>query len=64
MPDDELARRFRTALYQETHLVPERALAERSLYPVTVAHLLTINGEDQFSALHPGPRQLAFLPGS
>jgi hypothetical protein len=59
VPDLKFARRFRTALYQETHLVPERVLADRSLYPFTVSHLLTINGEDRFSALHPGPRQPA-----
>ena len=63
MPDDELARRFRTALDQVTHLVPERALAERILNLLATTHLLTINREDQFSALHPGPRQLAFPLG-
>ena len=63
MPDDKLARRFRTALDQETHLVPERALAERILNLLATAHLLTINRENQFPALYPGPRQLAFPPG-
>ncbi len=59
MPDDELARRFRTALCQEMHLVPERAFAERILNLLATAHLLTINREDQLSALHFRPRQLA-----
>ena len=49
MPDDELARRFRTAPDQETHLVPERALAERILNLLATAHQLTVNREDQFS---------------
>ena len=63
MPDDELARRFRTAPYQHTHLVPKRALAERIINLLATVHLLTINCEDQFSALHPGPRQLASPSG-
>jgi hypothetical protein len=44
--DLKLARRFRTALYQETHLVPERVLADHSLNLCEGAHLMTINGED------------------
>jgi len=63
MPDDELARRFRTALDQQTHLVPKRALAERIINLLATVHLLTINGEDQVSALHFRPRKLASPPG-
>ena len=42
----QLTRRFRTVLYQEAHLVPERVLPERSLYLVAVEHRLVIDGED------------------
>jgi hypothetical protein len=46
VPDVELARRFRTALYQETHLVAERVFADRILNLLEVAHPLTINREE------------------
>jgi hypothetical protein len=46
VPDLKLARSFRTALDQETHLVPERVLADRNLNLHEVAHLLAINRDD------------------
>ena len=46
MPNFKLARSFRTALDQETHLVPERVLSDRNLNLVEIAHALVINRED------------------
>ena len=43
MPDEELARRFRTALYQESHLVPERVFAERILNLLATAQRIIWN---------------------
>src|SRR5262245_904340 len=46
VPDLKLARSFRTALYQETHLVPKRVFADRNINVPEAAHLLAINRED------------------
>jgi len=54
VPDLELARSFHTALDQETHLVPERVLADRNLNLSKVAHLLAINRGTSFSGTYSG----------
>jgi hypothetical protein len=46
VPDLKIARSFRTALDQDTHLVPERVFADRNLNLREVAHLLAINRKD------------------
>jgi hypothetical protein len=46
MPNGDHVRRFRSALYQEAHLVPERVLADRIVNLCPTAHLLTINRQE------------------
>lgn len=58
VPDADLARRLRTSLHQEPHLLPQRMLPDRDLDVAHGADFLVVDGKVSVSATHSGPRQL------